>query len=90
MLGSGSKPLGCYRAFPDRIRLHAKHKEFLAALPGLKELPSATTHPSDDERLDDVIRNFAAIRRVGETDASYLVGPRSEDHDVALEVLNFI
>jgi hypothetical protein len=27
---------------------------------------------------------------VGETDASYMVGSRSEDHDVALEVLNFI
>ena len=78
------------RAFPDRIRLHAKHKKFSAALPGLKELRSAAPHPSDDERLDHVIRTFAAIRRVGETDASYMVGPRSADHDVALEVPNFV
>lgn len=71
-------------------------KEALAAfdeaVPELKKHRNARTHPSDDDRLDDVVSLSAAVRLrpVYPGGVTYLVDPRYQHHDAALALLDVI
>jgi hypothetical protein len=71
-------------------------KDALAAfdeiVPELKKHRNARTHPSDDARLDDVVSLSAAVRLkpVYRGGVTYLVDPRYQHHDAALELLTAI
>ena len=70
-------------------------KEALAAfdvvVPAFKKtIRNPRTHPSDDARLDHVGSMSAAIRFEDDGSVTYLVDPRYQRHDAALELLNAI
>jgi hypothetical protein len=44
------------------------------------------THPSDDDRLDNVAWFDSVVRLAPSGPVEYLVDPRYQDHDAALEL----
>lgn len=57
--------------------------EFDAAVPNLRMARNPLTHPSDDDRLDDVGWMSALVRFGNGGAVEYLVDPRYDHHDAA-------
>lgn len=77
------------KSFKRPAKLVTALEEFEAAVPKFKQFRNPSTHMGDD-RLDDVITSFAAIRLLANGDADYLVDPRYQQHDAAIELLDFV
>lgn len=80
------------KPFGHPLEIREALAAFDAVVPELKKHRNARTHPSDDDRLDDVVSMSAAIRLgpVYPGGVTYLVDPRFQHHDAALDLLNAI
>ena len=73
-------------AFSDPPEIVDALTAFEAAIPMVRKIRNPLTHPSDDKRLDDVAW-FDSLLRVGSNGSvEYLVDPRYEHHDAAIEL----
>lgn len=59
---------------------------FDQAVPHLRSIRNPLTHPSDDNRLDGVAWFDSVVRLLPNGSVEYLVDPRYEHHDAALEL----
>lgn len=59
---------------------------FDQAVPNLRRIRNPLTHPSDDNRLDDVAWFDSVVKLLPNGAVEYLVDPRYEHHDAALEL----
>lgn len=59
---------------------------FDQAIPRLRSVRNPLTHPSDDDRLDGVAWFDSVVRLLPNGSVEYLVDPRYEHHDAALEL----
>jgi hypothetical protein len=80
------------RPLDDPERLTEALRAFDEAVPHLKDLRDARTHPVDSDRLDDVGTMTAAIRFNvdGKGGVVYLVDPRYQHHDAAIALLDAV
>lgn len=78
------------RPFGDPKELTEALRTFDKAVPHMKELRDARTHPIDGDRLDDVGTFTAAVRfsRDRKRKVVYLVDPRYHHHDSAMALLD--
>lgn len=60
---------------------------FDQAVPHLRSIRNPLTHPSDDNRLDGVAWFDSVVRLLPNGSVEYLVDPRHEHHDAALELI---
>jgi hypothetical protein len=63
---------------------------FDAAVPALRKIRNPLTHPSDDARLDAVAWFDAVVKLHPDGAVEYLVDPRYEHHDAAVELSRVI
>ncbi len=54
-------------------------------IPNLRKIRDPLTHPNDDDRLDNVAWLGALMNLDGDGGVTYLIDPRYNHHDVALE-----
>lgn len=59
---------------------------FDQAIPRLRSIRNPLTHPSNDNRLDGVAWFDSVVRLLPNGSVEYLVDPRYEHHDAALEL----
>jgi hypothetical protein len=63
---------------------------FETAIPALRSIRNPLTHPSDDDRLDDVAWFDAVLRLRPHGEVQYLVDPRYSHHDAAMKLSEVI
>lgn len=73
------------RTFGDPPRVVEALAAFEAAIPALRKIRNPLTHPSDDKRLDEVACFDAVVKLQPGGEVEYLVDPRYEQHDAALD-----
>lgn len=78
------------KPFGHPIEIKDALAAFDVVVPNLKKIRNSRTHPSDDDRLDRVGSMSAAIRFELDGSVAYLVDPRYQHHEAALDLLNAI
>lgn len=73
------------RAFGRPPELVAAAKEFEAAIPRMWETRNPITHPSDDDRLDQMTWFSALVELKPDGSAEHVIDPRYQHHEAAVK-----
>lgn len=73
------------RLRPDTL-INAQN-DFRAAIPALRDIRNALTHPNDNDQLDDYVTFSAGVRLRPDGKVDYLVDPRYQHHEAAQRYL---
>lgn len=74
------------KTFDHPVEIVDALASFDQAVPHLRSIRNPLTHPSDDNRLDGVAWFDSVVRLLPNGSVEYLVDPRYEHHDAALEL----